>query len=176
MKQLNEIKRMQQLAGINEGQAEIYPFQALPEEQVLYDKIATVLEKFINNIAAKLEIEPSNIRVSCDSLYNKQYKDKGLVVQIKSNDNKWEKPWVGNNLIIQTPNNEGITISPGLNGSGEININGSKNKELRVIFDKANDLDLDKYVADFNKKLSNSLKPEEIELIAPNTPIVVTGK
>jgi|LakMenE01Jun11ns_1017448.scaffolds.fasta_scaffold9959390_2 hypothetical protein len=176
MKQLNEVKRMRQLAGINEGQAEIYPFQAPSETQALYDKIATVLEKFINNIAVKLEIEPSNIRVSCDSLWDKKYKNKGLVVQIKSSDNKWKKPWVGNNLIVQTQNGEGVKISPGLNGSGEIDIDGFKNKELRAIYDKASELNLDKYVADFNTKLANSLKPEEIELIAPNTPIVVTGK
>lgn len=175
--QINEIKRMQQLAGITEGQAEIYPFQATSEKQVLYDKIATVIEKFINNIASKLEINPSNIRVSCDSLWSdSKYKDKGLAVQIKSNNDKWNQPWIGNNLIMQTPNNEGIIIFPGLSGSGDVKINGSKNKELRIIFDKVHDLNLPIYVADFNAKLSKSLKPEEIELIAPNTPVIVTGK
>jgi hypothetical protein len=173
MKQnINEIKRMQQLAGITEGQAEKYPFQATPEEQALYDKIATVLEKFINNIASKLEIDPSNIRISCDNLWDdSQYRNKGLTVQIKSSDNTWKEPWIGNALIMQTSNREGVIIL-----SRDINMNGFKNKELRTIFDKASDLNLDKYVADFNTKLVNSLKPEEIKLIAPNTPIIVTGK
>jgi len=169
----NEFKRMQKLAGlITEAKAEIYPYEATPEKQALYDKIATVLEKFINNIASKLEIKPSDIRISCDGLWDEgSYKNRGLVVQIKANDNTWEKPWAGNALIMQTPNKEGVTIMP-----GDINMDGFKNKELRTIFDKASNLDLSSYVADFNTKLTRSLKPEEIELIAPNTPIVVTGK
>ena len=78
--------------------------------------------------------------------------------------------------MLQTPNSEGVIITPGLSGTGEVDIKGQKNEELRAIFNKAIDLNLDSYVADFNTKLAKSLKPEEIKLIAPNTPIIVTGK
>jgi hypothetical protein len=180
--QINEFKRMQQLAGlITEAKAEVYSYEATPEKQALYDKIATELEKLIKDIASKLKIKPSNIRISCDGLWDKEsYKNRGLVVQIKSSKNTWNKPWIGNNIIVQTPNNEGIIIHPGLSGKGvvdlDLDIDNTYNKELETIYKKAREQNLGKYVSDFNVQLANSLTPQEIKLIAPNTPIVITGK
>jgi len=181
-KQINEFKRMQQLAGlITEAKAEVYSYEATPEKQALYDKIATELEKLIKDIASKLKIKPSNIRISCDGLWdNGGYKNRGLVVQIKANNNTWEKPWKGNNKIIQTPNTEGILIHPGMSGNGivdlKLDIDNTYNKELETIYKKAREQNLGKYVSDFNVQLANSLTPQEIELIAPNTPVIITGK
>jgi len=114
-------------------------------------------------------------------LWDKEgYKNRGLVVQIKSNENIWKKPWIGNNLIIQTPNNEGVRIHPGMSGNGivdlKLDIDNTYNKELETIYKNAREQNLGKYVSDFNVQLANSLTPQEIKLIAPNTPIVITGK
>ena len=41
------------------------------------------------------------------------YRDGGenLSIQIKLPDSTWKEPWSGNNLIIQTENNEGIVVN-----------------------------------------------------------------
>jgi hypothetical protein len=155
-------------------QAEMYPFQASDNVKMLYDKIATALDEVIHSISEKLNIEQSNIRISLDSLWDKSCRSSGLAVQIKAKNNEWEKPWNGNNFIIQTPNSEGVLINS--SSFTNIDIKGFRNFELRAIYDNAHDLGLDKYVKDFIINLVNSLSLDELKLIAPNTPILVTGE
>jgi hypothetical protein len=156
---------------LTEAKAESYPFMSTLEQEKLYDRLATDLEKFISNIATKLEINPSNIRMICSRLGDEgESRNKGLVVQIKANDSKW-KGIHGNNFIIQTINDEGVLID-----TKEVEIKGSKNKELRDIWNKAIDLEMDDYVSQFNTKLASSLTPEEAKLIHQRTPVIITGK
>jgi hypothetical protein len=155
-------------------QAEIYPFQASDNKKLLYDKIATALNDLISDVTDMLDISSSNVRISCDGLWSDDKNDRGLVVQIKSNNNTWKKPWPGNNYIIQTLSGEGVTIKA--HSFDSIDIDGFRDKELRGIFDKACELELDKHVAEFNKKLAKSLTSSELKLIAPNTPIIITGE
>lgn len=156
---------------LNEG-SDVYPYQASPEKIALYDKIANELEKTVSMIANQLGTSESNIRISLDSLWSEKNKDRGMVVQIKADDAQWKKAWIGNALILQTQNGEGVTVSP-YHGT---DIGGNKNPEVRAIYNKALDSDLESLVASENAKIANSLSPEELELIAPNTPVIVTGK
>jgi hypothetical protein len=155
-------------------QSEIYPWQPSKKTVEVYNNIATKLHIIILEVANKLNINPSDVRASLDGIWYKKDKHKGLAIQIKSKDNTWEKPWGGNNLIIQTPNNEGVVIKT--NDFNSINLDGIKNKELRVIFDNACELNLDKHITNLNNELVNSLTPSDIRAVAPNTPIIVTGK
>jgi len=156
---------------LNEG-ANKYPFQASPEEIALYDKIANELEKTVSMIANELGTSESNIRISLDNLWNEKSRDRGMIVQIKADDAQWKEAWTGNALIMQTQNGEGVTVSS-YHGT---DINGNKNPEVRAIYNKALDSDLENLVASENTKIANSLSPEELNMIAPNTPVIVTGK
>lgn len=166
-----EFKRMQKLAGIIIEGADLYPVASDPETKSLYDKIANELEKTVSMVASKLGISESNIRISLDGLWNEKSRDKGMIVQIKSDDTKWKEAWTGNALIMQTQNGEGVTVSPYYG----TDIKGNKAPEVRAIYNKALDLDLESLLSDENTKIANSLSPEELKMIAPNTPIIVTG-
>ena len=160
---------------LNEG-SDVYPFQASPEKKALYDKIANELEKTVSMIANELGTSESNIRISLDYLYDdlkdNKAKKKGMFIQVKTDDAQWKEAWTGNALIMQTVNNEGVTIS----SYRGIDINNNKNPKVRTIYNKALDLNLESLVAAENAKIADSLTPKEIELIAPNTPVIVTGK
>ena len=191
MKQpLNEqFIRMQKLAGIinenkvnfqphlNEG-SDTYPFKATPEVIALYDKIANELEGTISMVANKLEIPESDIRICLDYLYDdlqgNKAKKRGMFIQVKTDDAKWDEAWTGNPLIMQTTNDEGIVIPS--NPFFGVSIKGNKNPKVRAIYNKALDLDLEALAASENTKIADLVSPEEMKLIAPNTPIVVTGK
>jgi hypothetical protein len=162
---------------LNEG-SDTYPFQADPETIALYDKIASKLEGTISMVASKLEIPESDIRISLnylwDDLQGNKNKKKGMFIQVKTDDAKWDKAWTGNALIMQTTNDEGIVI-PSDPFFG-VYIKGNKNPKVRAIYNKALDLDLESLAASENAKIADLVSPEEMKLIAPNTPIVVTGK
>jgi len=166
-----EFKRMQKLAGIIIEGADLYPVASDPETKSLYDEIANELEGTISMVANKLGIPKSDIRISLDSLWDEKYKNKGMIVQVKADDTEWKKAWTGNALIMQTVNGEGVTISS-YHGT---DVNGNKNPKVRTIYNKALDLDLESLLSDENTKIANSLSPEELKMIAPNTPIIVTG-
>lgn len=155
-------------------QAEIYPFQPSKKTVEVYDNIATKLHTIVLEVANKLNLVPTDIRASLDGLWYDKDKHRGLAIQIKSKDNIWEKPWSGNNLIIQTLNSEGVIIKT--NDFDNIELDGNRSKELRSIFDNACDLELDKHVMNLIKDLVNSLTSSDIKAVAPNTPIVVTGR
>ena len=167
------------IASLAEGKllkesSDIYPFQASPEKKSLYDKIANELEGTLSMVANKLDIPPSDIRISLDSLWNEENKTSGMVVQVKADDTEWKKAWAGNNLIMQTINGEGVTISA--DDFLGVKIYGNKNPKVRAIYSKSLDLDLESLIAVENAEIANSLSPEELTLIAPNTPIIITGK
>ena len=154
-------------------QSQIYPWKPSKNVVEVYDKIATKLHTIITEVANKLNIESSDIRASLDGLWCKDDKKGGLAIQIKSKDNTWDKPWAGNNLIIQTPNNEGVVITT--SKFTDIDLKGIKNKELRTIFDNACELNLDEYITNLNNNLVDTLTPSDIRAIAPNTPVIITG-
>ena len=156
---------------LDEG-ADKYPFQASPEKIALYDKIANELEKTVSMVANKLGTSESNIRISLDNLWSKKNRDQGMIVQIKADDTQWKEAWVGNALIMQTQNGEGVTVSHYYG----TDINGENNPEVKSIFDKVIDSNLESLVASENAKIVNSLSPEEFDMIAPNTPVIVTGE
>ncbi len=161
---------------LNEG-ADKYPYQASPEKIALYDKIANELEKTISMIANKLGTSESNIRISLDYLWDdlkgNKAKKKGMSIQVKTDDAQWKEAWTGNALIMQTQNGEGIVIPS--NPFFGIKVEGQKNPKVRSLFNKALDLDLEDLAASENARIADSLSPEEIKLIAPNTPVIVTG-
>jgi len=153
---------------------EKYPFQASPEKKALYDKIANELEGTISMVANKLDVPESDIRISLDNLWDEKNKNKGMKVQVKADDTEWKEAWTGNALIMQTANGEGVVISADdFHGT---KIDGNKNPKVRAIYNKVLDLDLEGLVAAENAKIADSLTPEEIKMIAPNTPVIVTGK
>ena len=162
---------------LNEG-SDTYPFQADSETIALYDRIANELEGTISMVASKLEIPKSDIRISLDYLYDdledNKSKKKGMFIQVKADDAKWDKAWTGNPLIMQTTNDEGVVIPS--NPFFGVSIKGNKNPKVRAIYNKALDLDLETLAASENAKIADLVSPEEMKLIAPNTPIVVTGK
>lgn len=162
---------------LNEG-SDTYPFQADSETISLYDKIANELEGTISMVASKLEIPKSDIRICLDYLYDdledNKSKKKGMFIQVKADDAKWDKAWTGNPLIMQTTNDEGVVIPS--NPFFGVSIKGNKNPKVRAIYNKALDLDLEILAASENAKIADLVSPEEMKLIAPNTPIVVTGK
>jgi hypothetical protein len=162
---------------LNEG-SDTYPFKATPEVIALYDKIANELEGTISMVANKLEIPESDIRICLDYLYDdlqgNKAKKRGMFIQVKTDDAKWDEAWTGNPLIMQTTNDEGIIIPS--NPFFGVNIKGNKNPKVRAIYNKALDLDLEALAASENTKIADLVSPEEMKLIAPNTPIIVTGK
>jgi hypothetical protein len=162
---------------LNEG-SDTYPFQADSETIALYDRIANELEGTISMVASKLEIPKSDIRISLDYLYDdledNKSKKKGMFIQVKADDAKWDKAWTGNPLIMQTTNDEGVVIPS--NPFFGVSIKGNKNPKVRAIYNKALDLDLETLAASENAKIADLVSSEEMKLIAPNTPIVVTGK
>jgi hypothetical protein len=97
-----------------------------------------------------------------------------MFIQVKTDDAKWDEAWTGNPLIMQTTNDEGIVIPS--NPFFGVSIKGNKNPKVRAIYNKALDLDLEALAASENTKIADLVSPEEMKLIAPNTPIVVTGK
>jgi len=162
---------------LNEG-SDVYPFQASPEKKALYDKIANELEKTVSMVASELEIPKSDIRISLDYLYDdgegNKYKKKGMFIQVKADDAQWDKAWTGNPYIIQTQNDEGIVIPS--NPFYGINVEGQKNPKVRSLFNKALDLDLEDLAASENARIADLVSDEEMKMIAPNTPVIVTGK
>jgi hypothetical protein len=155
--------------------AEVYPFQASEEKKELYDNLATKLYALINDISKKLNISRSNIRISCDYLYKPNPNNTfGLVVQIKTNNDSWKEPWAGNNYIMQSLSEDGIII-----GDSRIEQNDRDDnsfEEINNLYLQARRLNLRQLVKDFNTKIKESLTDEEISSIAPNTPIIITGK
>jgi hypothetical protein len=154
--------------------AEKYPFQASPEQKALYDEIANELEGTISMVANKLGIPKSDIRISLDNLWDEKNKNTGMIIQVKADDTEWKEAWTGNALIMQTVNGEGVTIAA--DDFHGVDIKGNKNPKVRAIYNKALDLDLESLAAAENAKIANPLTPEELTLIAPNTPVIVTGK
>jgi hypothetical protein len=162
---------------LNEA-ADIYPYRKTPEEVTLYDKIANELEGTISMVANKLGVPKSDIRISLDYLWDdmevNKNKKKGMFVQVKADDAEWGKAWAGNALLIQTTNKEGIVIPS--NPFYGISINGQKNPKVRSLYNKALDLDLEDLVASENARIADLVSDEEMKIIAPNTPVVITGK
>ena len=121
-------------------QSQIYPWKPSKNVVEVYDKIATKLHTIITEVANKLNIESSDIRASLDGLWCKDDKKGGLAIQIKSKDNTWDKPWAGNNLIIQTPNNEGVVITTNkftdIDLKGPWYLNDEKNDIIYDVFSR----------------------------------------
>lgn len=144
----------------------------------LYDDVAReFLKPLINTIAQQLEISPKDIRASFDGLWKENSSD--LSIQIKLPDNTWKKPWTGNNIIMQTENNEGIVIN---NRSG---IRVSYDKRPGATLPEVQDMYDDLYMLIKKEKIQNLINTKlsqfeagfrNYDLIAPNTPILYTEK
>ena len=162
---------------MNKIKSEVYPYQASPEKIELYDRIASELQETITMVSNKLEIPKSNIRISLDYLYDdlqgNKAKKRGMFVQVKTDDSQWGEPWTGNALLLQTEDKEGIVIPS--NPFFGVKISGQRNPKVRSIFNKALDLDLEMYVVLENCRIADLISSEEMKLIAPNTPVIVTG-
>ena len=167
--------------------AEAYPFpnNKKPEEikrhqeQIeLYDDIAReFLKPLINNIAQQLEISPKDIRASFDGLWKEN--NNNLSIQIKLPNDEWKKPWTGNNLIMQTENGRGIIINSrnGVKTSYDT-APGATLPEIEEMYDNL-------YYQIKKEKILNLIKIKltqfmagftYYDLIAPNTPVLYTGK
>jgi hypothetical protein len=144
----------------------------------LYDDVAReFLKPLINTIAQQLEISPKDIRTSFDGLWKENSSD--LSIQIKLSSNTWKKPWTGNNIIMQTENNEGIVIN---NRSG---IRVTYDKQPGATLPEVQDAYDDLYMSIKKEKIQNLINTKlsqfeasfrNYDLIAPNTPILYTGK
>lgn len=170
--------------------AEEYPFfyekETNPEKikhklkviQLYNDITREFLKPLINTIAQQLEISPKDIRASFDGIWKKD-NEPSLSIQIKLPDNKWKKPWTGNNLIMQTENNEGIVINT-YHGI-QVNYDKKPGATLPEVEEMYDDLYLkikkEKILNLINTKLSQFIAGfRDYDLIAPNTPILYTGK
>ena len=162
---------------MNKIKSEIYPFKASLEKIELYDRIANELQKTITMVSDKLEIHESNIRISLDYLWDdlqgNKAKKRGMFIQIKTDDVQWKEPWTGNALLLQTENGEGIVIPSDLFFG--VKISGQRNPKVRFLFNKSLDLDLESLVVLENNRIADLISSEEMKLIAPNTPVIITG-
>jgi hypothetical protein len=162
---------------MNKIKSEVYPFKASLEKIELYDRIANELQKTITMVSDKLEIHKSNIRISLDYLWDdsqgNKAKKRGMFIQIKTDDVQWKEPWTGNALLLQTENGEGIVIPS--NPFFGVQISGQKNPKVRFLFNKSLDLDLESLVVLENNRIADLISSEEMKLIAPNTPVIITG-
>ena len=162
---------------MNKIKSEVYPFKASLEKIELYDRIANELQKTITMVSDKLEIHESNIRISLDYLWDdlqgNKAKKRGMFIQIKTDDVQWKEPWTGNALLLQTENGEGIVIPS--NPFFGVQISGQRNPKVRFLFNKSLDLDLESLVVLENNRIADLISSEEMKLIAPNTPVIITG-
>jgi len=169
--------------------AEVYPFfyeketnpekiKRKPKLIQLYDDVAReFLKPLINTIAQQLEISPKDIRASFDGLFRKD--EENLSIQIKLPGNTWKKPWTGNNIIMQTENNEGIVIN------SKYGIRVEYNKQPGATLPEVQDAYDDLYMLIKKEKILNLINTKlsqfmagfrDYDLIAPNTPVLYTGK
>lgn len=160
---------------MNKIKSQTYPFRSSPEKIELYDKIASELEKTLNSLSEVLNIPKSEFRLSLDQLWDDYSRDKGLSVQIKSSDTSWKEAWTGNNYILQSLSGEGVLIG-NRRFDDKVQIDGNRNIKVREIFNKVLDNEnIEQFVSEENTRIANLLTEEELSLIAPNTPIVITG-
>jgi hypothetical protein len=169
--------------------ADVYPFfyenEIRPEkikrrsEQIkLYDNITSeFLKPLINTVAQQLEILPKDIRASFDGLFKEN--SPFLSIQIKLPNDTWKKPWTGNSLIMQTESEDGIVIN---------NVTGIKtnyDKRPGATLPEVQDMYDDLYMLIKKEKIQNLINTKlsqfeagfrNYDLIAPNTPILYTGK
>jgi len=169
--------------------AEVYPFfydktedpkklKRRPDQIKLYDNITSeFLKPLINTVAQQLEISPKDIRASFDGLYKEN--SPFLSIQIKLPNDTWKKPWTGNSLIMQTESEDGIIIN---------NVTGIEtvyDKKSGATLPEVQDMYDDLYMLIKKEKIQNliNIKLSQFEagfrnydLIAPNTPILYTGK
>lgn len=166
----------------------MYPYQSDKEtrpeeikryqkEVELYDDIAReFLKPLIDTISQQLEISPKDIRASFAGLYGDS---PNLSIQIKLPNDRWKRPWTGNNLIMQTESEEGIIIN---NRFGiEIEYDKQEGATLPEVQDAYDDL----YIMIRKEKILNIIKIKltqfmagfrDQDIIAPNTPVLYTGK
>lgn len=170
--------------------ADVYPFyydkETRPEEikihqerVELYDDIAReFLKPLIDTISQQLEISPKDIRASFDGLYG-YGASPNLSIQIKLPNDKWKKPWTGNNLIMQTESEEGIVIN------SKLGIKVTYDKQEGATLPEVQDAYDDLYMIIKKEKILNliNIKITQFiagfkyqDLIAPNTPVLYTGK
>jgi hypothetical protein len=155
--------------------AQIYPWQATPEKIELYNKIATQTYSLLVAISKELNLDISNFRASFDGLYygvdERDRNKTDFTIQIKDPSDTWKEPWTGNALIPQTVSGEGLCL---WTYSGDW-YNKSESEVLSQLIPVIVDKGIIKLMFRFALQVRESLTPEEIELIAPNTPILVTG-
>ena len=158
--------------------ADLYPTEASRDRKQVYDGIAGDLLKPLVDLVSQeldiLDITPDDIRISLEGLWND---NPSLSIQIKAPNNYWEKPWTGNNLIIQTRDKTGVIIN---------NKRGVKFEydevvdlpEVQEVLDNIYNLAKKKKILSLvNIKLSQFMAGfTNKDLIAPNTPIIYTGK
>ena len=169
--------------------AEIYPWYnskfASPKDTKqhqkyiqLYDNIAgEFLKPLVNVIAQQLEISPKDIRTSFDGLYNKN--SPFLSIQIKLPNDIWENPWTGNSLIMQTKSKGGIVINnlTGIKADYDKQP-GATLPEVEELYDDLYMMVKKRKILDLvNIRLSQFMAGfRDQKNIAPNTPIIYTGK
>jgi hypothetical protein len=183
---IKDIKIVDELGLINEIKintpgikAQIYSWEASPERKLLYDKIATQTYSLLSKLAQELNYDISNFRASFDGLYYGQAPDyyppnqTSLTIQIKPSDDTWKEPWTGNALIPQNVSGEALILRSYNNTTYDDSEGNPTLSQLLPVIEEKN---LIKIVSEFALKIKNSLTPEEVDLIAPNTPILVTGK
>lgn len=153
--------------------AQIYPWEASPEKKVLYDKIATQTYSLLVAISKELNLDTSNFRASFDGLYKGfEYENRtSLTIQIKDPSDTWKEPWTGNALIPQTVSGEGLAL-----WTYSVDLyNKSTSQILSQLIPVIREKDIIRLMFRFALQVRKNLTPEEIALIAPNTPIIVTG-
>ena len=156
--------------------AQVYPWQATPEKIELYNKIAAQTYALLSKLAQELNLDVSNFRASFDGLYygldERDRNKTDLTIQIKDPNDTWKEPWTGNALIPQTVSGEGLCLWTYSGNYYNKNESEVLSQLIPIIVNK----EIIKLMFRFALQVRNNLTPEEKELIAPNTPILVTGK
>jgi len=159
--------------------AQQYPYSEKPKQIEVYDYIAReFLKPLIDTIAQQLEISPKDIRASFDGIW-KEDNEPSLSIQIKLPNDRWKEPWTGNNLIMQTESGDGIVINT-YHGIKK-NYDERPGATLPEVEEEYDDL----YLKIKKEKILNLVKIKtsqfmagftDYSIIAPNTPILYTGK
>jgi len=160
------------------AKAQQYPYSETPKEIEVYDNIVQeFLKPLIDIISQQLGISSKDIRASFGGIWKKD--NEMLSIQIKLPNDKWKEPWTGNNLIMQTESGDGIVISTYHGIKKEYDERpGATLPEIEEAYD-------DLYLNIKKEKILNLIKIKlsqfmagftDYNSIAPNTPILYTGK
>lgn len=154
--------------------ADLYPFKPTKSVVKYYDSMAKELSFLLDKLSKELMLPTKNMRGVWE-LYTapRVRSDIDLFIQIKKEKDIWSKAHGCNPLFMQTESKKGVVFQ--ISGISGKNIHVKTNdilddEEIYAICKKIKQVD--SKVAEYYLKKSNF----KTKLLAPNTPVMVTGR